>query len=275
MHGEIRGFDVKVWYLSRHPGFCEPNNRAIPDLTLEGNPRSHKVHWTGLASRILGSGGRSAQRLNLTENAGSLSSLVFLQNKQKAASLAWSSQHSGHTRRHHRKSSVSALRSLSEITSALCYQHHSTHCISPTAITAPLMMQLPSPCTLLFPILTRGTHVRMLFVDYRSAFNTIVPSKLVVKLRTLGPNNSLCSWILDNLTGRRQVVRLGSNISSLLTLNTGSPKGCVLSLLLYSLYTHDSPRQPRTAPICGWHNGGRSDHRRRWISLQRRGAHPD
>ncbi len=62
----------------------------------------------------------------------------------------------------------------------------------------------------------------MLFVDYSSAFNTIVPSKLVVKLRALGLKNYLCSWILDFLTGRWLVVRVGSNISSPLTLNTGS-----------------------------------------------------
>ncbi len=55
-------------------------------------------------------------------------------------------------------SSASALRSL-EITSALYYQHHSSHCSSPTAITTPLTMQFPSACTLLFPILTRGTHM--------------------------------------------------------------------------------------------------------------------
>ncbi len=66
-----------------------------------------------------------------------------------------------------------------------------------------------------------------------------MPSKLTVKFRALGLNNSLCSWILDFLTGRRQVVRIGSNISSPLTLNTGAPQGCVLSPLLYSLYTHD------------------------------------
>ncbi len=81
--------------------------------------------------------------------------------------------------------------------------------------------------------------MRMLFVDYSSSFNTIVPSKLVVKLQALGLNNSLCSWILDFLTGRRQVVRVDSNIFSPLTLNTGAPQGCVLSPLLYSLYTHD------------------------------------
>jgi hypothetical protein len=44
--------------------------------------------------------------------------------------------------------------------------------------------------------------VRMLFIDYIIVFNTIVPSKLITKLRTLGQNTSLCNWILDLLTGR-------------------------------------------------------------------------
>ena len=43
----------------------------------------------------------------------------------------------------------------------------------------------------------RNTYVRMLLIDYSSAFNTIVPSKLITKLRTLVLNTSLCNWILD------------------------------------------------------------------------------
>ncbi len=85
----------------------------------------------------------------------------------------------------------------------------------------------------------KNTYVRMLFVDYSSAFNTIVPATLVAKFQTLGLNRSLCSWILDFLTGRSQVVRMGNNTSSPLILDTGAPQGCVLSPLLYSLYTHD------------------------------------
>ncbi|KAI3369307.1 hypothetical protein L3Q82_007558 [Scortum barcoo] len=78
----------------------------------------------------------------------------------------------------------------------------------------------------------------MLFIDYSSAFNTIVPSKLVTKLRDLGINSALCDWILNFLTGRPQAVRMGSTTSSTLTLNTGAPQGCVLSPLLYSLFIH-------------------------------------
>ena len=79
----------------------------------------------------------------------------------------------------------------------------------------------------------------MLFIDYSSAFNTIVPSRLINKLRILGLNTSHCNWILDFLTCRPQVVKVGNNTSATLILNTGAPQGCVLILLLYSLITHD------------------------------------
>jgi hypothetical protein len=40
----------------------------------------------------------------------------------------------------------------------------------------------------------------MLFIDYSSAFNTIVPSKFIIKLEALGLNAALCNWVLDFLT---------------------------------------------------------------------------
>ena len=79
----------------------------------------------------------------------------------------------------------------------------------------------------------------MPFIDYSSAFNTVVPSKLFNKLRTRELNTSLCNWILDFLTGCPHVVRVGNNTSATLILNTGAPQGCVLIPLLYSLFTHD------------------------------------
>ncbi len=84
-----------------------------------------------------------------------------------------------------------------------------------------------------------GNYVRLLFIDYSSAFKTIVPIKLAVKLTDLGLNSSLCDWIQDFLTGRPQVVKVGQFTSNSITLNVGAPQGCVLSPLLYSLYKHD------------------------------------
>ncbi len=83
------------------------------------------------------------------------------------------------------------------------------------------------------------TYVRILFVDFSSAFNTVVPHKLVNKLRNLELTTKLCSWNLDFLTNRPQNVRVGDYISSTLTLNTGVLQGCVLSQALLTLFTHD------------------------------------
>jgi hypothetical protein len=76
--------------------------------------------------------------------------------------------------------------------------------------------------------------------------NTIVPSKLINKLRTLGLNTSLCNWILDFLTGGPLVVRVGNNTSATLILYTGAPQGCMLSPVLYSLCTTASSSLPMT-----------------------------
>ncbi|KAL2089350.1 hypothetical protein ACEWY4_014038 [Coilia grayii] len=81
--------------------------------------------------------------------------------------------------------------------------------------------------------------VRMLFIDFSSSFNTIVPQQLILKLDRLGINTSMCNWLLDFLTGRPQAVQVGSNTSSTVILNTGAPQRCVLSPLLFTLLTHD------------------------------------
>uniref|UniRef100_A0A3P9MZN2 Reverse transcriptase domain-containing protein n=1 Tax=Poecilia reticulata TaxID=8081 RepID=A0A3P9MZN2_POERE len=85
----------------------------------------------------------------------------------------------------------------------------------------------------------QGNYVRMLFVDYSSAFNTILPHRLVYKLGELGLPHPTRMWITSFLTDRQQRVRVGQHTSTALSLSTGSPQGCVLSPLLYCLYTYD------------------------------------
>ncbi|KAI5630012.1 gastrula zinc finger protein XlCGF28.1-like [Silurus asotus] len=87
--------------------------------------------------------------------------------------------------------------------------------------------------------LRNGNYTKILLVDYSSAFNTIIPSTLTSKLEVLGLSLPLCQWISNFLTDRPQAVRVGKHTSSTLTLSTGASQGCVLSPLLYSLYTYD------------------------------------
>jgi hypothetical protein len=84
--------------------------------------------------------------------------------------------------------------------------------------------------TALSHLYKKNTNVRMLLIDYSSTF---------IKLEALGLNPALCNWVLDFLTGCPQVVKVGNNISTSLTLNTVAPQGCVLSPLMHSLFTHD------------------------------------
>ncbi|MCI4378698.1 hypothetical protein PGIGA_G00218730 [Pangasianodon gigas] len=66
----------------------------------------------------------------------------------------------------------------------------------------------------------KDTYVRMLFIDYSSAFNTVIPHRLSKKLLALGLTPSLCNWVLNFLTDRPQSVRVGNRTSGIRTTNT-------------------------------------------------------
>ena len=83
----------------------------------------------------------------------------------------------------------------------------------------------------------RNTFARVLFVDYSSAFNIIIPDLLHSKLTHLNIHPLTCLWITGFLTNRRQYVRLGPHLLQPRTVNTGAPQGCMLSpMLLVSKY---------------------------------------
>jgi len=48
-----------------------------------------------------------------------------------------------------------------------------------------------------------GTYVRILFVDFSSVFNTIIPDTLQNKLTQLSVPTSVCQWINSFMTDRQ------------------------------------------------------------------------
>lgn len=84
------------------------------------------------------------------------------------------------------------------------------------------------------------SSARLLFADFSSAFNTLQPHILATKLASqFHLDDQLILWILDFLTNRTQKVKVNNSLSNLRSTSTGSPQGCVLSSLLFILYTND------------------------------------
>ena len=87
--------------------------------------------------------------------------------------------------------------------------------------------------------------VRVLFMDFSSAFNTIQPHVFIKRLLDLEVNTDLVLWIRQFLCDQPQRVRLSSCLcgqpvlSDELVLNTGVPQGCILSPVLFSVYTDE------------------------------------
>ncbi|XP_051548033.1 uncharacterized protein LOC127437252 [Myxocyprinus asiaticus] len=102
------------------------------------------------------------------------------------------------------------------------------------------MMQSTWDCIISCNIWIDKGHMQgSFFVDFSSAFNTIIPAILQNKLHQLSVPMSICQWITSFLMDRQQLVRQGKLTSSTCTISTGAPQGCVLSPLFFSLYTND------------------------------------
>jgi hypothetical protein len=83
-----------------------------------------------------------------------------------------------------------------------------------------------------------GTAVKGLFVDYSSAFNTVVQNKLLHKIHSNNPNAA--QWLSSYMQGWGQKVRAEKGkTSSEIKVLVGIPQGGPLSAKLFTYDTDD------------------------------------
>ena len=88
-------------------------------------------------------------------------------------------------------------------------------------------------------ILDKGRTFSALLTDLSKVFDCITHDLLTAKLHASNFDMNALNLIFDNLTGRKQRVRIDSSFSLYLVIFQGVPQGSILGLLLFNLFLCD------------------------------------
>ena len=91
--------------------------------------------------------------------------------------------------------------------------------------------------------------VAAVFIDLSKAFDSISHTHLLTKLQNIGITNKALSWFQDFLTNSTQRAVIDGQVSSWSTVQQRVPRGSLLGLVLFSIYTNDMQSTVSTSTI--------------------------
>jgi|GEM_PF-2076559 len=148
---------------------------------------------------------------------------------------------------------ISILCSISKIFEKIVYKKLKQHFLMADTLS-PHQHGFRS-CFSTFSAIARLTHdifeagenrkiTAAVFIDYKTAFDSVLHEKFEEKLESVGVSGDLSKWIMSYLQGRTITVKVNDSFSTPGLIVRGTPQGSTLSALLFSIYINELPEIP-------------------------------
>ena len=85
----------------------------------------------------------------------------------------------------------------------------------------------------------------VVLLDMSKAFECLNHDILLLKLQDVGLSPAALTWFSSYLSNRFQAVRINSELSDKLPIQSGVPQGSILGPILFSIYVNDLPSVPQ------------------------------